>query len=149
MFNNQQTFPNLCENLYLMSLMSFLNLGILKRKPTKSIWIIAHVKLFKLCFWGKKIEKKTKIVTHMDLWKYVQILIVQKSLIIKQLRFSKNIFFIWVYHLVFHHILSPKQIWNMNQYKIFHFVMFQLDDLSIYFDFKSPLLLQMSFFINK
>jgi hypothetical protein len=32
---------------------------------------------------GQKIEKKTKIATHMDLWKYDQILIIQNSLIIK------------------------------------------------------------------
>jgi hypothetical protein len=30
----------------------------------------------------------------MSLWKYGQILTIQKSLIIKQLRFSKKIFFI-------------------------------------------------------
>jgi len=31
----------------------------------------------------KKLENKQKIVTHMDLWKYGQILIIQKSLTIK------------------------------------------------------------------
>jgi len=38
-------------------------------------------------FWDKKIEKETKIATHMDLWKYCQILTIQKSLVIKWLRF--------------------------------------------------------------
>jgi hypothetical protein len=44
----------------------------------------------------------------MDLWKYGQILTIQKSLTIKQLRFSNKIFLIWIYHLIIlHHILSP------------------------------------------
>jgi hypothetical protein len=78
---------NLCENLYLMQLMSFLNLEVLKRKPIKSIWIVAHVKLSPKKNWDKKFEKQTKIATHMDLWKYNQILTIQKSLTIKQLTF--------------------------------------------------------------
>jgi hypothetical protein len=28
-------------------------------------------------FWNKKIEKQTKIATHMDLWKYGQFLSIQ------------------------------------------------------------------------
>jgi len=36
-----------------------------------------------MCFWDNEIEKQTKIATHMDLWKYRQILTIQKSLIIK------------------------------------------------------------------
>jgi len=48
---------------------SFLNLEVLKGKPIKSIWIMAHVKLSKNMLLGQKIEKQTKIVTHMDLWK--------------------------------------------------------------------------------
>ncbi len=48
------------------------------------------------------------------------------------------------------YIESQKQIWNVNQYKNFHFVMVQLDDQSIFFNFKSPLLLKNEFFfINK
>jgi hypothetical protein len=85
----------------------------------------------------------------MDLWKYGQILTIQKSLTIKRLRFSKKRFFIWVYHLVLHYILSPNNkfgmLINMN---FFCFVMFQLDDQSIFFDFKSPLL-PIYFVINK
>jgi hypothetical protein len=42
-----------------------------------------HLKLSKKYFWDKKIEKQTKIATHMDLWKYSQILTIQKSLSIK------------------------------------------------------------------
>jgi hypothetical protein len=37
----------------------------------------------------------------------------------------------------------------VNQYKIFHFMMVQLDDQSIFYSFKSPLLLTNEFFINK
>jgi hypothetical protein len=43
-----------------------------KKKPTKSIGIMPHLKLSKKCFWDKEIEKQKKIVTHMDLWKYGQ-----------------------------------------------------------------------------
>jgi hypothetical protein len=36
-------------------------------------------KAFKIiCFWEKEIEKQTKIVIHMDLWKYDQISTIQK-----------------------------------------------------------------------
>jgi hypothetical protein len=40
----------------------------------------------------------------MDLQKYGQILTIQKSIVIKQLRFLKKRFFIWIY----------EQIWNVN-----------------------------------
>jgi hypothetical protein len=90
MFNHLQTFPNLCENLYLMWLILSFNLEVLKEKPTKLIWIMAHLKLSKNMFLGQKIWKKTKVVTHMDLWKYSQIWTIQKSLIIKCLKFSKK-----------------------------------------------------------
>jgi hypothetical protein len=64
--------------------MSFFNLEVLKGKPMKSLWIMTHVKLSKNMLLGqKKVEKQTKIVTHMDLWKYGQILTIQKSLTIK------------------------------------------------------------------
>jgi hypothetical protein len=72
-----------------------------------------HLKLSKTCFLDKEIEKQTKIATHMDLWKNGQILIIQKILIIKQLRFSNENFFIWVYHLVLHYILSPNNKFGM------------------------------------
>jgi hypothetical protein len=49
----------------------------------------------------------------MDLWKYVQILTIQKSLIIKRLKFSKKIFFIWVFYLVLHYILSLNNKFGM------------------------------------
>jgi hypothetical protein len=54
--------------------MSFFNLEVLKGKPTKFLGIMPHLKFSKKCFWNKEIEKQTKIVTHMDLWKYDQIL---------------------------------------------------------------------------
>jgi len=47
-----------------------------------------HLKLSKTYVF----EKHTKIVTHMYLWKYDQILTIQKSLAIKWLRFSKKRF---------------------------------------------------------
>jgi hypothetical protein len=69
-------------------------------------------------------EKRNKI--HMDLWKYGQILTIQKSLTIKLLRFSKKRFFIWVYHLVLHYILSSNNKFGMwINIIFFHFVMFQ------------------------
>jgi hypothetical protein len=49
-----QTFPNLCENLYLIWLMSFLNLKVLKRKATKFLKIMPHLKLSKNMFLGQK-----------------------------------------------------------------------------------------------
>jgi hypothetical protein len=58
-------------------------------------------------------KKKKKIATHMDLWKYGQILTIQMSLAIKWLRFSKKRFFIWIYHLVLHYILSPNNKFGM------------------------------------
>jgi hypothetical protein len=56
-----QTSPNLCENLYLIWLMSFLNLKVLKGKPTKFLKIMPHLNFQKICFWDKE------IVTHMNL----------------------------------------------------------------------------------
>ncbi len=51
----------------------------------------------KYAFGTKKLKNKKKIATHKDLWKYGSILIIQKSLIIKWLRFSKKRFFIWIF----------------------------------------------------
>jgi hypothetical protein len=47
--------------------MSFFSLKVLKGKFTKSKRIMPHLELSKRCFWDKKIEKKTKIATHIDL----------------------------------------------------------------------------------
>jgi len=88
-------------------------LKVLKGKPTKSRWIMTYVKLSKKLFWNKKIEKQTKIATHMDIWKYGQILTIQKSLTIKQLKFSNKRFFTWIYHFLLHHILSPNNKFGM------------------------------------
>jgi len=69
----------------------------------------------------------------MDLWKYIQTLTIQKSLTIKQLRFSKNIIFIWAYHIVLHYILNLNNKFGMWIYiKIIHFVIFQSYDQSIF-----------------
>jgi hypothetical protein len=57
--------------------MSFFNLEVLKRQPTKSISIMPQVKLSKICFWDKKIEIQKKIGTHKDLQKYGPILTIQ------------------------------------------------------------------------
>jgi hypothetical protein len=71
--------------------MLFFNLEVLKGKPTKSIWIMAHLKLSKRYVFGtKNLKKKTKIAIHMDLWKYGQIWTIQKTLTIKWLMFSKK-----------------------------------------------------------
>ncbi len=62
MFNHLQTFLNLCENLYLMLLMLFFNLEVLKKKPTKSIRIMPHLELSKTCvFRTKKLKRKIKL----------------------------------------------------------------------------------------
>ncbi len=41
--------------------MSFFNLEVLKRKLTKSIKIMPHLKFSKNRFWDKKIEQKQKL----------------------------------------------------------------------------------------
>jgi hypothetical protein len=64
-------------------------------------------------FWDKKIEKQTKIATHMDLWKYGQILTNQKSLTIKWSRLSKKRILIGIYHFVLHYILSLNNKFEM------------------------------------
>jgi hypothetical protein len=63
--------------------MSYFNLEVLKGKFTKFRWIMAHLKLLKNMLSDKEIEKQIKIAIHMDLWKYGQILTIQKSRIIK------------------------------------------------------------------
>jgi len=88
--------------------------GSPKRKTHKVHRNNEPSKTFKnICFWDKEIEKQTKITIHMDLWKYGQILTIQKSLTIKQLRFLKKRFLIWVYHLILHYILSPNNKFGM------------------------------------
>jgi hypothetical protein len=106
-----------------------------------------HLKISKNMILGQ-INWKKKKKLHL-IWKYGQILTIQKSLIIKQLRFSKKRFFIWVYHLVLHYILSPNNNFGMWINIIFHFVMFQSNNHSMFFYFKSPLLLTNEIFITK
>jgi hypothetical protein len=107
MFNHLQTFPKFMWKLVFNLVDVILIFGSPKRKTHKVHTNNAHVKLFKNMFLGqKKLKKQKKIETHMDLWKHGQILTIQKSLTIKWLRFSKKRFFIWVYHLILHYILS-------------------------------------------
>jgi hypothetical protein len=89
------------------------NLEVLKKKPTKSKWIMTHVKAFKNIFFETRKLKKKIIATHMDLWKYSQILTIQKFLNIKWLKFTNKKFFIWIYHCLLHHILSPNNEFGM------------------------------------
>ncbi len=59
--------------------MLFFNLKVLKEKLTNFLGIMPHLKLSKTyAFRHKEIEKQTKIATHMELWKYGQILTIQK-----------------------------------------------------------------------
>jgi hypothetical protein len=46
---------------------SFFDFEVLKGKPIKSKGIMACLKLSKYMLLGQKIEKQTKIATHMDL----------------------------------------------------------------------------------
>jgi hypothetical protein len=72
-----------------------------------------HLKLSKNMFLGQRNLKSNKITIHMDLWKYGQISTIQKSLTIKQLRFSKKRFFIRICHLILHYILSHNKKFGM------------------------------------
>jgi hypothetical protein len=93
------------------------NFGNHKRKTPKVHKNNAPSKIFKKkCFCDKKIEKQTKIATHMDLWKYGQILTIQKSLVIKRLRFSKKRFFIWV--IILYYIIYWIPITNLERESI-------------------------------
>ncbi len=67
--------------------MSFFDLEVLKKELIKFKGIMPHLKLSNNMLLGQKNWKQIKIVTHMDLWKYGQNLTIQKSLIIKSLRF--------------------------------------------------------------
>jgi len=71
MFNHLQTFPNLCENLYLMLLMSFFYLEVLKGKPIKSIWIMPHAKFSKNMILGQRNWKTNKNCNSYGLMKLV------------------------------------------------------------------------------
>jgi hypothetical protein len=60
-----------------------------------------------------EIKKLKKINKSHLIWKYGQILTIQKSLITKWLKISKKRFIIWVYHFVLHYILSPNNKFGM------------------------------------
>jgi hypothetical protein len=47
--------------------MSFFDLEVIKEKPKKSKGIMPHIKFKNNMLLGQKIEKQTKIATHMDL----------------------------------------------------------------------------------
>jgi hypothetical protein len=81
-------------------------IGSLKKETHKIHKNNAPFKNFKKYVFGTKKLKKNKIVTHMDLWKYCQILNIKKSLTIKWLRISKKSFFKWIYHFILHYILN-------------------------------------------
>jgi hypothetical protein len=66
-----------------------------------------HPKLSKNMFLEQNIKQQIKIATYMDLWKYDQILTIQKSLTIKRLSFTKKRFLIRIINLVLHYILNP------------------------------------------
>jgi hypothetical protein len=107
MFNHLQTFPNLCENLYLI-------FGSPKRKSHKVHMNNAPCKFFFKYIFGRSfLKKQKKFEIHMDLWKHGQFLTIQRSLTIKQLRLSKKRLFIWVYHLILHYILSHNNKFGM------------------------------------
>jgi len=96
------------QNLHQNMLMPFFNFEILKRKPTKSIWTIpAPSKVFKKYgFGGKKLKIKLKFIIHMDLWKYGQILTIQKFETMIWLRLRRERLLIWIYHFILQHILN-------------------------------------------
>jgi hypothetical protein len=93
--------------------MSFLNLEVLKRKPTKSRWIMTHVKLSKNMFLGQRNWKTNKNCNLYGLMKIWSNFNHSKVLIIKWLRFWKKRFLIWIYHFVLHHILNPSNKFEM------------------------------------
>jgi len=82
-----------------------------------------HVKLSKNMILEQRNWKTTKIAIDMNLWKYGQILTIQKTLIIKWLKFSSKIFLIWIYHLILDHILNSNNKFGMwINIIFFHFV---------------------------
>jgi hypothetical protein len=85
-----------------------------KRKIVKVRMNNNPCKAFKKYVFGTIfLKNKQKLQLHMDLWKYGQILTIQRSLIIKCLKFSNKRVLIWVYHLILHHILSPNKKFRM------------------------------------
>jgi len=69
MFSHVQTLLNLCENLYLMQLMSFLNLKVLKGKTrAMSKRITPHLK-FSIFFFLKQKNLKNKQKLQL-IWTY-------------------------------------------------------------------------------
>jgi hypothetical protein len=78
--------------------------GSPKRKTHKVHMNNASCEAFKKYALEIKKMKFFYIVTDMDLWKYDKILAIQKSFTIKQLRFSKNRFLIWIYHLILYYV---------------------------------------------
>jgi len=127
--------------------MSFKKFVSPKRKTHKVQRNNAPFKTLKnYMFLGQKNWKANKNCnSYMDLWKYGQILTIQKFLTIKQLRFSKKRFLIWVYHIVLHYILNPNNKFGMWINIIIPFCDVPINNQSIFFDFENPLLLTNEF----
>ncbi len=107
-------------------------------------WGIIHMNFVGFLFLNFQIKSWHK------LWKYGQILTIQKFLIIKQLRFSKKRFLIWVYNLVLHYILNPNIKFGMwINIKVFILWCFSQTTNPYFFNFKSLLLLTNEILINK
>jgi hypothetical protein len=68
-------------------LISFFDLEVLKKKPIKSKGIMPHLKLSKNYFWDNVFENKINYNSYGFMKISNQILTIQKSLTIKQLRF--------------------------------------------------------------
>jgi len=72
----------------------------LERKTCKVQRNNAPPKTFKnICFWDNFFQKQTKIATHMDLWKYGQILTIQKSLTFQKKYSSYE--FIFLHYIIY------------------------------------------------
>jgi hypothetical protein len=74
MFKSPANYPKSMWKLVFNVVDVILKFQNLKRKTYKAHKNNAPFKTFKKYDFGKKIEKQTKITTHMDLWKYGQIL---------------------------------------------------------------------------
>jgi hypothetical protein len=97
-------FKSMWKFIFNVTNVIFFNLEVLKQKPTKSIWIMAHVNLSKTYDFGTNFKTKNKNCNLYGLMKIWSNFNHQKSLIIKQLRFSKNnssCEFIILYHIIY------------------------------------------------
>jgi hypothetical protein len=123
-----QSLTNLPKSMWKLvfnEFISFLHLEVLKGKATKSIWIMHDVKVFKNMLLGQKKMKTNKNCNWYGLMKIWSNFNHSKVLSIKWLRFSKNRFLIWVYHMVLHNIpLSPSNKFGMSINIVFSILWF-------------------------